>query len=657
MLKRVITALLASLVMLVSAVAPAAADYAYLTVTGNPLTAPQAPYLVLSGLSGQSTCSITVNTAGGTFAVNGLYKNTTTWTGPLTLTKVEDGTTTATTVTTGSYYFSCATMTNVRVDGTAATGTPSVTLNASGGFVSKRAGGAGTITAVNGTSPISSSTTGGVATISCPTCNTGPNTSVQAGTGILVATPSPGVFVVSATGTSGVTAVTGSGNIASSGGATPNVTITDAPTFAGNVKANQTLSTASIGTLGYGCASEALFAAGVYTLTGSNYSCSSSTSGTFVIPTVGSTVSVPVAAGFAIHNINTPVTISDGTRSISGNTTTTTTGTSTALVISVQRVNSGTVGNTVSSGAEIVTGGYDAGATTVVTGTAPIVSTGGTTPAISCPTCVTTASTYVQSVSNGTNITLSGTAKNPVINTSNTISITGLFQATTPGGYQFYAGSGGAQNNPQAFAATNNNGNNSDFGTSSTTTVNGISGICFFASQYNGNVFMNSLFAVDCSGNMGLAGALTTTNVTDTGLTTGKFVCATTSGLLSTSTCSGNTFGHFLINLGFGYVSGTVNTANDYPSEQVPGYTAGTLTKLRASCKGADNGTTVFTFTDSTTSTTIGTIAMANTAKTGTTTLGTPFTLTAGDQLTASVTTAGTATGCGLTAEGQASTF
>lgn len=258
------TAWIIALLFVVISIAPALADLPYLTVTGNPVTAPSAPFLVLTGLSGQPGCSVSVSgTFAGSLSIEGFYKNGSAWTSALTVVS-PDGTTSQTSITVaGNYAFNCGTMVSVRADATSATGNPIVVLNASQGI--NRVLGAGVNggrTIVNGTTPVIVSNSGNTATVAisplpipllyggtgatalpsgCLQSNgaivsstgsacAGAATpvSVQAGTGTGVATPSPGVFVVSNTG---VTSVAGAGNISSSGGQTPTVSITDAPTF------------------------------------------------------------------------------------------------------------------------------------------------------------------------------------------------------------------------------------------------------------------------------------------------------------------------------------------------------------------------------------------------------------------------------------------
>lgn len=201
--KAFITSLLISLTLIAPSLV--LADYQALSIVGNPLTASTAPYLLLSGMTGQSACTVSILAPfGGTVSVEGLYQNTTNaqWTGPLTVYTPDGTTTTGTTIAAaGSYIFNCGNMSAIRADGTATTGTPTVTLNASGGVnvIAKipSTGGGGTVTAVTATGPIVSSG-GTTPNISCPTCDTGPFvSSVTAGTsGNITAAPTTGAVVV-----------------------------------------------------------------------------------------------------------------------------------------------------------------------------------------------------------------------------------------------------------------------------------------------------------------------------------------------------------------------------------------------------------------------------------------------------------------------------
>lgn len=411
---------------------PSKADPALLSRTGNPLTGATAPYLVLQGLTGQSACTLTINTTGGSFAVEGHYPGAAAWTTAITTTLVTDLTTTQSSMTAvGSYTFNCASMDSVRVDGTSASGTPNVTITASNGIskVGRSGGGGG-------------------------------SSSVQAGTGIAVATPSPGVFVVSNTG---VTSVTGSGNIQVTSGPTPTVSITAAPTFSGPV-------------------------------TGSNSTAFSAPNGFYVAGT----------AGASNDNMGLAIGADYGTY------------------------------------------------------------------------------TYLSDC-----------------------------QAGGP----------------------------------SSCTLGDVYGSAIFYSSA-----LHTYLVMDQNGNEAIAGYLEVGNL---GSSVGQCVQIGTNGKLAGagSACGAGSYTKAEIFLPLGFYAGTVSTSNVYPYFQVPAYSSGVVKYLRAACGTADNGTTVFTVTDVTASTTIGTVAMSA-ATTTTTTLGTPYALTTGHVITMTVTTAGTATNCGVIADG-----
>ncbi len=124
---------------------------------------------------------------------------------------------------------------------------PDQTINAT-------AGGGG-VASVTASSPLAS--TGGSnpnisITSPLPIANGGTGTATPnliAGAGINITGTWPNETII-ATATPGVTSVTGSGNILSSGGGTPNITTVNSPTFSGTVAANvlTTTANASIGT-------------------------------------------------------------------------------------------------------------------------------------------------------------------------------------------------------------------------------------------------------------------------------------------------------------------------------------------------------------------------------------------------------------------------
>lgn len=679
---------------------PAVADYQAISVVGNPLTAGTAPYLNLSGLTGQSACTISVLAPfSGTISVEGLYSNTTNaqWTGPLTVYTPDGTTTTGTTISAaGSYIFNCGNMAAIRADGTSAAGTPTVTLNASGGVnviahIPGGGGGSG-ISSVSGTAPITVSTTAGAATVACPTCATGtplpisvqagsnvvvatpspgvfvvsaitPSpapaaspVSVQAGTGIAVATPSPGVFVISSTVSGTVTAVTGTGNISSSGGTTPNVTITNAPTFTGAVVGggftdtglaiNSCVGTNSVKTLNSincvtsvsgtgniastggttpvvsvtnaptftGQVAAASYKAsnltsgdcleslsGVVTststscpngslggvtagsnivvstpnpnsptvavtnaptfsgavtansfiltngLTGCLYpssstgalfsissSCGSVTQGTFVIPAVGASVSVPLSAGQAIYMANTPLTINDGTNSISGNTTSTTIGSSTSITFLVERINAGASGNTMANSAFVITGGYDAGASNTLTAGANIQPITGPTPSVAttmAPTftgLVTAADVLVNGSPAPSNLAVVG---------GTSLGTAGSYAAPGSGAGVLYEGNAAGVGGQQSMMFPTNNGSY---------LVDGLSGTLF--TFYNSGAGA-AADVMDASGNFAAAGSLLSGT-----LVSGRCLQAGTNGII------GNAAG--ACGSGSGTVTSVTGTAN-----------------------------------------------------------------------------------------------
>lgn len=780
-MKRKVLSILAASALAVASIhppQPALADPAYLSITGNPLTTASAPYLVLSGLVGQSACAITVNTAGGTLSVAGHYRGASAWTGAITTTSVTDGTTNqATQTAAGSYAFNCSGMDMIRVDGTNATGAPSVTLTAAGG-VSKvlgRSGGGGSSTTLTAGQGIAIATPSAgnytISTTFTPSPAATP-VSVQAGTGTSVTTPSPGVFVVSNTG---VTSVTGSGNIASSGGTTPNVTVTNAPTFTGNVTggsltalnltSNDCLRSVSgvIQSASTDCPSGAIGALtagtgiaiatpnpnkptvslitpvavvnggrGATTATAGQCDSALSTTSfgtsncaqwsvnTFTVPAVGATVTITGNDGklFSMPQY-TPILVTDGTHVVEGYANATVSSSATVVLLATN-VLFGTAGSTMAANANLsisgmgtttasasppsFTGGVNTGVQCVKSNTGTggsynlcpgyfqIVHAGGASnvtstmsdsslaitsgpdgggdisaltahiTGLTASRCVQTGSGGLLSVASaacatgaGTVTSVTGTANqisvatgtttpvisiptNPIL--SGQLAVNDLYVgANTTGSVNIglrLGSAAGAFNQSIWIACPPSNA-------TAECNLGGINGDVFTAITGG-----NALFVLDDVGNLG-ANSLTGTN-----LTSGLCLQASTNGKIINAPSGTACFGHQTINIGMGFVSGTVATSSVYPYQQVATYTSGTITKLHAACGTADNGTTVFTFTDVTSSTTIGTIAMTA-ATTSSTTLGSVFSLTAGHVIHAAVTTAGTATNCGLTVEGTAS--
>lgn len=142
--------------------------------------------------------------------------------------------------------------------------------------------------------------------------------------------------------------------------------------------------------------------------------------------------------------------------------------------------------------------------------------------------------------------------------------------------------------------------------------------------------------------------SVTAATLNATGLAASSPICSDASKNIST-TCS--TINYAIIDIGLGFAPGVVSTATVYPYQQVPGYSGGVITKIRVGCNVADGGTTVLHVYDNGTDITNSPYTLAA-ATTSTFTLGTPFALTAGHVLHAAITTAGTGSSCGITAEG-----
>ena len=108
------------------------------------------------------------------------------------------------------------------------------------------------------------------------------------------------------------------------------------------------------------------------------------------------------------------------------------------------------------------------------------------------------------------------------------------------------------------------------------------------------------------------------------------------------------------LSVGLGFASGTVATGTVYPYQQVASYTNGKLTALRVACATADSGQTIFSLAKN--GTQVATLSMTTSA-TATNVFGSPITIAAGDVLHLTVSVAGTATSCGVTADGTQQTF
>lgn len=207
----------------------------------------------IRGLTNQSSCTIEIDgTASGT--VEGIVQGVTV---NVNAVQIPDGGNPSPSITgPGQFTANCAGMSSFIFHPTSVTGSAIITIDASsavGRIIG--AGVNGGRTYVVGAAPVTVSNSGSTATVALsplplpladggtgamalpsgclqsngtvvsstggPCAAQATPVSVQAGTGVTVATPSPGVFVVSATSSGGVTSVSGTGNISSTGGRLP----------------------------------------------------------------------------------------------------------------------------------------------------------------------------------------------------------------------------------------------------------------------------------------------------------------------------------------------------------------------------------------------------------------------------------------------------
>ena len=466
--------------------------------------------------------------------------------------------------------------------------------------------------------------------------------SLVAGSNITLATSSPGVYTISApspaptytagTGISivgttisntGVTGVTGSGNIQVSVGPTPTVSITNTPAFS-TIGFNTTNSVPQF------TWTNAANAGGSQSFAFDSYN------GVNVGGILPNAYGIDLYAGPGSNNF---IQALDGSGNMAVKGDLYAVGKAASSGKCVQFGSNGLLGAAAAA--------CGAGSVTGLTAGSNIVVGTGATPTVA----VTAAPTFAG------NVTAAGLVA-PAVNTTGATG-TGLYnwQNTT---------------NSDSYALL----------TTNTGPVNGITGeaLDIYSTASSTHNPSTGLMALNKVGDLGVKGSLYTSYVYSSGnidaptgsvssinmnasnaMAVGSYLIV---GAIGDNNCIHTTTGGLFQGTGsqcaskgtlflpFGFYGGVVNTTIPYPYFQAPGYTAGTITVLRAACATADNGTTVFTFKDVTSSTTIGTISMANAATTATATLGSPFSLTTGHVLNAVVTTAGTATSCGLTAEG-----
>jgi hypothetical protein len=229
------------------------------------------------------------------------------------------------------------------------------------------------VTAVTGTGNIAS--TGGltpaISITAAPVFSNVTDSALSSGNCVQASTAGLLTTVAGACGTGSgtVTSVTGTGNISSTGGTTPIVSVTDAPNFAGAITSgtltNQRCLTSSsskvIVTTTAPCPVDQL-------------------SASFVIPAVGSSVSVTLNAPtyFPVFN-NTAIQITDGTNLMLG--LVTAGATSGTLTVTNTGLAAGAVGNTMANAAFLSLGGL---------GTASPSFTGVTVTGLAANACVQT---------------------------------------------------------------------------------------------------------------------------------------------------------------------------------------------------------------------------------------------------------------------------
>jgi hypothetical protein len=566
LLKKIRKVYIAVAIIISSLVAPSLvmADFQALSIVGNPLTTSTAPYLMLTGLTGQSACSISILAPfGGSIAVEGLYPNTTNaqWTGPL-LVASPDGTSTVNPITAaGSYVFNCGSMLAIRADGTSATGTPAVTLNASGGVSRVISSGVNSgATIVNGSAPITVTTVGNVSTVGLTTPITIPeggtnNTSLPSGCLTSNGTQVSSTGFACGSGSGTVTAVTGSGNIASSGGTTPNITITNSPTFTGTVTAGTSIIDTPL------TPGNCLQAGTAGLLTTTSFACGS---GSGTVTNVGAIAPLSSSGG-TTPNIAcvTCVIAVNGTGNISS-----TGGTAPTVSITSAPTFSGQVTAASYKATNLTTGDCLESISGVITSTStgcPSGSLGGvtagndivvSTPNPNAPTVsVTNSPTFsgVLSLTGSGNVLNAGTGDIVQSGTPGTTSI-------NPGSFAFVA-TGGATNSSltgESFDILSSvNGGGSfgvstaiwDLGLTAGDCVGSPNNVTYGAPTLTSNV--NCVASLTAGSNITLTGSAATptvavtaaptfSNVTDSALTSGNCLQASTAGLLTTtgSPCS-----------------------------------------------------------------------------------------------------------------------
>jgi hypothetical protein len=150
-------------------------------------------------------------------------------------------------------------------------------------------------------------------------------------------------------------------------------------------------------------------------------------------------------------------------------------------------------------------------------------------------------------------------------------------------------------------------------------------------------------------GAVGVGTALTTNSLTvSAGATVGNL---TINGTLNGGSTTISKF-RVKSSMDLGYIAGTSSTGNVYPNRVVPGYTGGQIEVIRLSAVTADSTSTATTFNITKNGQVIGTVSLPNGSKTAQAfPITNPTPITAGDQIQAVCTVAGTSVGVSVSLE------
>ena len=202
--------------------------------------------------------------------------------------------------------------------------------------------------------------------------------------GAVVTNPTPGTYGIFAPTPQPTISLTGSGGVAVAE-PSPNVYVITGPTAAPtpNILAGTNITsvvqsgsnyTINAATQGFGGTSPGGCilngSSGVY---GTYYACAGYTTSTFVIPAVGNTVSINVGTGNANFQKYTPITVTDGTNSISGYVSSAGSVVFSSISMTVTAINQGASGNTMGQYAEIEPGNLAGAAASITSPSYPLL--------------------------------------------------------------------------------------------------------------------------------------------------------------------------------------------------------------------------------------------------------------------------------------------